>query len=155
MEITDIQEVLEIDQASFPNPWSKNAYEHEINQNLNSRPWVGIVKELDKEKIIAFAVFWNILDEVHIGTFAVHTDYRNFRIGSKFLEKLLSISKNEGMIRALLEVRESNLFAIRLYESFGFQMDGIRKRYYRDNGENAILMSTTLLENKHLDEFTK
>ena len=154
MEIPDIQKVLEIDQSSFPNPWSKNAYEYEINQNLNSRPWVGIVNENEKEKILAFAVFWNILDEVHIGTFAVHTGYRNLRIGSYFLGKLLSISKNEGMVRALLEVRESNSFAIRLYESFGFQIDGIRKKYYRDNRENAILMSASLLENKRLDEFT-
>lgn len=153
MELPDIQFVLEIDQASFPNPWSKNTYEYEINQNKNSRPWVASVKENNGEKILAFAVFWIVLDEVHVGTFAVHPNYRNFRIGTRFFGKLLSISKREGMARALLEVRETNHFAIKLYESFGFQIDGIRKKYYRDNGENAILMSASLLENNPLDEF--
>ena len=84
-----------------------------------------------------------------------HPNYRNFRIGTKFFGKLLSFSKKEGMVRALLEVRETNLFAIKLYESFGFQIDGIRKKYYRDNEENAILMSASLLENNHLDEVTE
>ncbi len=147
MTSSDIPMVLEIDLLSFPNPWPKNAYEYEIHQNPNSRPWIGSILDGGNEMICSFAVFWNIIDETHIGTIAVHPDYRNYGIGTKFLRELLSISKKEGMVRALLEVRESNLQAIKMYKKFGFEVDGIRKKYYRDNGENALLLSTSLITN--------
>lgn len=143
----DIPSVLEIDLLSFPNPWPKNAYEYEITHNPNSRPWIGSILDGDNETICSFAVFWNIVDETHIGTIAVHPDYRNQGLGTVFLRELLSISKKEGMVRALLEVRESNLQAIKLYKKFGFEVDGIRKKYYRDNGENALLLSAPLETN--------
>jgi len=143
----DIPSVLEIDLLSFPNPWPKNAYVYEINQNPNSRPWIGSIVIGENETICSFAVFWNIVDETHIGTIAVHPNYRNQGLGTVFLRKLLSISKNEGMVRVLLEVRESNLQAIKMYKKFGFKVDGIRKKYYRDNGENALLLSTSLETN--------
>jgi len=144
MKISDIPSVLEIDLLSFPNPWPRNAYEHEINKNPNSRPWVGSLISGGSEKICCFAVFWNIVDETHIGTIAVHPDYRNIGLGSFFLGELLSFSEKEGMVKALLEVRESNLQAITLYKKFGFEIDGIRKKYYRDNGENALLLSAPI-----------
>jgi ribosomal-protein-alanine N-acetyltransferase len=148
----DIPLVMQIDSLSFPNPWSRNSYEYELNQNENSRCWVGYFSAMNNENICAFAVFWNIIDEVHIGTIAVHPEYRNSRIGSLFLGKLLSYAKNEGMLHALLEVRQSNDYALKMYESLGFHTDGMRKNYYRDNGENAILMSAPLLGNLSLDE---
>ena len=143
----DIPSVLEIDLLSFPNPWPKNSYEYEINHNPNSRPWIGSIFDGEIETICSFAVFWNIVDETHIGTIAVHPDYRNRGLGTGILRELLLISKKEGMVRVLLEVRESNLHAIKMYKKFGFEVDGIRKKYYRDNGENALLLSSSLNTN--------
>lgn len=151
MTLSDIPSVMEIDNLSFPNPWPKHAFEYEITQNLNSRPWIGSIINDVEEIICAFAVFWNIIDETHIGTIAIHPDFRNLGLGVIFLRKLLLVSKEEGMIRALLEVRESNLLAIKLYKKFGFEIDGVRKKYYRDNGENALLMSTSLIKEKEWD----
>lgn len=145
MELKDIAEVRELDEISFPNPWPAHSYEFEIKENNNSRCWVVVTGE-EQETIVAMAVVWIIEDEAHIGTIAVHPAYRGIGLGEFFLSSILSDSYHAGARKGLLEVRQSNIVAQSLYSKFGFKKDGVRKRYYRDNGENAILMSGSLLD---------
>ncbi len=154
MELGDLEEVIEIDQLSFSNPWPKNAFRYEILENKNSACWVAEIEITGIAKIIAMAVLWNIVDEIHIGTIAVHPDQRNQAIGVRFLCHILAEARKEGMEKALLEVRQSNQKALNLYQKFGFKVDGIRKNYYHDNRENAILMSVSLVDNKYLDKLS-
>lgn len=144
MQEKDIDSVLKIDQLSFPNPWPKHSYEYEINQNDNSRAWVMELSSNQKKTIVAMAILWVVLDEVHIGTIAVHPDFRGLGFGEKFLTEILENAFNDGVIKAFLEVRRSNENAIKLYKKLGFIIDGIRKGYYRNNQEDALLMSCEL-----------
>jgi ribosomal-protein-alanine N-acetyltransferase len=137
----DIEQVVLIDEESFPNPWPKHSYHYEIKENTNSRAWVMEIDSGDKKEIVAMAVLWLVLDEVHIGTIAVHPNYRGFGLGKIFLSEMLERAFEEGVIKAFLEVRKSNEAAIHLYESLGFKIDGVRKGYYRDNREDALMMS--------------
>lgn len=140
----DLEQVVAIDQVSFSLPWPARSFQFELTDNPASRCWV---IELN-EKIVAMIVSWLILDELHIATIATHPEYRRQSIGRKLLLCALKSARDEGVVRAFLEVRESNQVAIDMYKSFGFVEDGRRKEYYKDNGEDAILM--TLNDLSHL-----
>ncbi len=99
------------------------------------------VNQGENKVIVAMAVLWLVLDEVHIGTIAVHPGYRGIGLGKIFLTEILEKAFEEGVIKAFLEVRKSNEAAIHLYQSMGFKVDGVRKEYYRDNREDALMMS--------------
>jgi [ribosomal protein S18]-alanine N-acetyltransferase len=86
-------------------------------------------------------VIWLILDEAHVGTMAVHPDYRQRHIGQRILAEALAHARLCGATQALLEVRKTNIAAQKLYLSFGFEVVGLRRRYYEDNGEDALLMT--------------
>lgn len=144
MIMSDIQFVQEIDQKSFPNPWPLNSYKYEIQENDNSRPWVIEKNDHDLVQICGMAVIWNIVDEAHLGTIAIHPDYRETGVGKMLLASILLSAIDDGMLTGFLEVRESNSSAINMYKSIGFKLDGVRKAYYQDNHENAILMSIAL-----------
>ena len=98
-------------------------------------------------------VLWLILDEAHIGTIAAHPDYRRLGIGARLLAQALLQASREGAAVSLLEVRRGNLAAQELYRRFGYQVDGVRKHYYRDNGEDAILMSLPDLQSAGRQQF--
>ncbi len=144
MIVDDIDQVIMIDQLSFPNPWPKHSYLYEINENKNSRPWVLEIIEQGQNRIAGMAVLWVVLDEVHIGTIAIHPDFRKKGLGKIFLTNILEQAFEEGVIKAFLEVRKSNIAAIQLYRELEFVIDGVRKEYYRDNNEDAYLMSCEL-----------
>ena len=144
MIMSDIQFVQEIDQKSFQNPWPLNSYKYEIQENENSKPWVIEKTDHDLARICGMAVIWNIVDEAHLGTIAIHPDYRETGVGKTLLASILLSAIDDGMLTGFLEVRESNRSAINMYKSIGFEIDGIRKAYYQDNNENAILMSIDL-----------
>jgi ribosomal-protein-alanine N-acetyltransferase len=97
------------------------------------------VAEVDG-RVIGMVVGWMLIDEMHIATIATHPDYRRQGIGSKLLLYTLLKSIDEGAKSSFLEVRESNLAAQEMYLKFGYERMGRRKRYYRDNDEDAILM---------------
>jgi [ribosomal protein S18]-alanine N-acetyltransferase len=86
-------------------------------------------------------VLWFIIDEAHVATIATHPDYRRQGIGEKILVHSLREAYAEGARRAFLEVRAHNEAAQSMYKKYGFVVDGVRPRYYRDNNEDAILMS--------------
>lgn len=164
MEWDDLPAVLLIDVMSFSLPWTLSAYTHEM-KNPNARPWVveaeldepltykapehytlePIEKKTGEQAIVAVAVVWMIVDEAHIATIAVHPAMRGRGVGRELLKTLLEQCAQDGAVSALLEVRAGNMTAQNLYKSFGFEEVGRRPRYYRDNFEDAILMTLSRL----------
>jgi ribosomal-protein-alanine N-acetyltransferase len=144
MKLDDIDAVQEVERASFPIPWPANAFRHELTQNKNAH--YIIAKEGDH--IVGYAGLWLSLDEAHITTFAVLPDYRRRKIGERMLLSLFDRAEKLGAEWLTLEVRASNLPAQRLYEKYGFRPAGIRRRYYSDNNEDAIIMWTDRLRDR-------
>ncbi|MCD6118394.1 ribosomal protein S18-alanine N-acetyltransferase [bacterium] len=137
MQVGDLDEVLEIEEYSFPTPWERRMYENDILVNENSRFYVALTSE---SEIAGYIGTWFILDECHIGTIAVKREYRRMGIGKKLLGYIAFKALEEKVLYIILEVRENNAAAITLYEDLGFKTVGRRKGYYRDTGEDAHLM---------------
>jgi ribosomal-protein-alanine N-acetyltransferase len=141
----DIDPVLAIDQASFALPWTKRSYRYDLTQNKAARMWVAESRiKGNTGAVIGMVVLWIILDEAHIGTIAVHPSFRRQGIGRMMLEKALGDALEDGVKIATLEVRRSNQIAQLMYTNLGFSIVGVRPRYYKDNGEDALLMTTEL-----------
>ena len=137
MIMDDLEQVVAIDQVSFSLPWPARSFQLELTDNPVSRCWV---VDLDG-RIVGMVVAWLIVDEIHIATIATHPDFRKQGIGKNLLAHTLRSAKEEGAVTSFLEVRESNDAALDLYRKFGFVESGRREGYYKDNGEDAILMS--------------
>jgi len=137
MTLDDVEQVVAIDQVSFSLPWPTSSFHFELTDNPASRCWVA---EADG-RVAAMLVAWFIVDEIHIATIATHPDFRRRGIGENLLLHVLQASKAEGALTSFLEVRESNGAAIAMYEKFGYVESGRREGYYKDNGEDAILMT--------------
>lgn len=146
MKLEDISQVHEIDVQSFSLPWPERSFRYELTENQTSRLWVAEIGDPGDARIVAMMVLWLILDEAHIGTIAVHSDYRRMGIGRKLLAHALLHAVDEGVASVFLEVRRSNHTAQSLYAQFGFTLDGIRPRYYQDTGEDALLLSLSGLQ---------
>ena len=142
MEIRDIDKVLKIERESFPSPWGKENFLYELMFNRFSHYFVA---EEDGE-VVGYIGAWIFLDETHIVTIATRGDRRGRGIGGKLLEEVLKLSREMGARRAFIEVREGNEIARRFYEKHGFKVYGKRFKYYRDTGEDAILMEKDLSE---------
>jgi ribosomal-protein-alanine N-acetyltransferase len=148
MRVEDLPAVHAIERASFDSPWPADAYRSELETNRLAQYLV--VRAADS--IIAYAGMWLMVDEAHIITFAVHPIWRRQRIGERLLLALLDLAEDAGANEATLEVRLSNLAARRLYEKFGFRPVGLRPRYYSDNGEDALIMTTNHLRDPGMRE---
>ena len=143
MTLEDVPAVHEIDTLSFSLPWPERSFRFELAENPVSRGWVA---EVDG-RIAAMLVLWFIVDEAHIATIATHPDLRRQGIGEQILLHALHAADAEGARRAFLEVRAGNVAAQAMYKKYGFIVDGLRPKYYRDNDEDAILMSLEGLNN--------
>ena len=136
LKLEHIDSVLKIDALSFPTPWSRESFEREIEINKFARY---VVAKKDGV-IIGYAGMWLILDEGHITNIAVHPEHRGIGAGNLLLEALIELCKLEQITSITLEVRKSNLVAQSLYTKYGFVEQGIRKGYYGDNKEDAVIM---------------
>jgi ribosomal-protein-alanine N-acetyltransferase len=134
--------VLAIENVSFPTPWSRTAFAHELLHN----DFAYYIVALEGKKVVGYAGMWRILDEGHITTLAVHPDYRRQNIGAALLNELLREGKRRGCTRMTLEVRPSNHAAQELYAKMGFVSHGRRPGYYSDTKEDAIIMWKDELE---------
>jgi [ribosomal protein S18]-alanine N-acetyltransferase len=146
MRLEDLDEVQRIEEASFTTPWPPNAYRSEL---LTNRLASYLVARADA-RIVAYGGMWLMVDEAHITTFAVHPAWRRQRIGERLLLAFLDLARDRHAREATLEVRLSNLAARRLYEKYGFRPVGLRPRYYSDNNEDALIMTTEPLDDPQL-----
>ena len=136
MRLSDVEAVSRIEAATFPRPWSESAFRQELERNVAARYLVA----LRGEEIVGYAGAWVILDESHITNIAVAEPWRGKGIGRELTGRLLWYLSNLGASYATLEVRVSNVPAIRLYEAYGFENMGIRKNYYERPTEDAFIM---------------
>jgi [ribosomal protein S18]-alanine N-acetyltransferase len=141
MRLDDVTAVHEIERLSFATPWPAYAFEQELRGNRLARYLVARAGET----VVAFAGLWLMVDEGHITTFGVHPDWRRQGIGRQLLLHLAELAVEIGAGHMTLEVRVSNLAAQALYRSFGFEVAGRRLRYYTDDGEDALVMTTPSL----------
>lgn len=136
MTLNDLHQVEEIEKKSFATIWSRNLYKKEITENSFAHYFT---MEKD-DKVIGFCGMWLVIDEVQITNIAVDPDYRGFGYGTLLFQHMLNVAIHQGAVGLSLEVRTTNLPAQRLYRKFGLEPAGIRKNYYTDNNEDAIVM---------------
>ena len=141
MTLDDIPAVHAIERSSFAVPWPDDASRSEIMTNRLA----SYVVARAGDAVIGFAGLWVMVDEGHITTFAVDPRWRRRGVGQRLLLALLELAGARRAREATLEVRLSNMPARRLYEKYGFRPVGIRPRYYSDNGEDALIMTTDAL----------
>lgn len=139
MVAADLEEVMAVERRAFRNPWSEDLFRRELCHD-----WSTILlasEERDgRPVVLGFVIYWLVHDEVHILNVAVDPPERRRGVARALLEELLDRGKAHGLALATLEVRKSNQPAIRLYEELGFRPVGVRKGYYVDEGEDAIVM---------------
>jgi ribosomal-protein-alanine N-acetyltransferase len=168
MLLGDIKEIMAIERQSFPLPWSANTYYHEISSNENShyivvrqkfyaQPasfWTRWIRrgEPQRAPVLGYGGFWLIVDEAHISTIATAPPWRGRGLGELLLLAMIEKGLSLGAHIITLEVRVSNSVAQNLYRKYGFVIVGRRKHYYRDNGEDAFIMTA---ENVRAPEYAQ
>lgn len=136
MQVEHLSSVLAIEAVSFPTPWTHRAYMGELTRNSFAHYFVGLIEG----EVIGYIGLWIMVDEAHITTIAVSPDYRGNRLAERFIEFSEEYSKVWGAEKMILEVRVSNEAAQKVYKRMGFHAIGLRKQYYRDTLEDAIVM---------------
>ena len=143
----DIENVIQIEEEAYgKHHWAKSSFYDEMSNNL-ARYYTA--KTLNGE-IVGYAGAWHIIDEGHITTIAVKKEFLRNHIGEAIIQRIIEDCYKQGIKYLTLEVRVSNIAAIKLYEKYGFQSLGTRKGYYQDNNEDALIMWT---ENIFYDKF--
>ncbi len=132
----DARQIAEVEKACFSTPWSYESLKHDITENKLA---LYMAAEYGG-KICGYAGLWKIIDEGHITNVAVSPEYRRKHIARSLLEALMAEAAKQGIERFTLEVRTENEAAKKLYAGLGFLEAGIRKGYYEDNGEDALIM---------------
>jgi len=148
MTVDDLAAVQEIERESFTTPWPPHAYRSELENNRLAHYIVARHGDL----VVGFAGIWLMVDEAHITTFAVRKTWRRQGVGERLLIALLALAEARGAHEATLEVRPSNHPARRLYEKYGFALVGLRPRYYSDDNEDALIMTTDQLDGRQMRE---
>lgn len=136
---SDAKELAMLDLKCFSVPWSEESFFREAKNPIANY----VIARID-DKIVGYAGFWAVADEGQITNIAVLEEFRRQKIAHKMLLELIEKAKEKGIKTLSLEVRESNLAAINLYIGFDFKKVGIRKNYYKNPTENAVLMDFTL-----------
>ncbi len=139
MTMEDCERVAAIEAVSFSVPWSLRAFTETVEKH-NFRYYVAE----EKGEILGYCGFLYVLDEAEIPNVCVKSSARRLGIGRQMMSVLMEEAKKLGISVLYLEVRESNMAARKLYESLGFVENGIRKNFYEQPTEHAILMSRTL-----------
>ncbi|MBM7707117.1 ribosomal-protein-alanine N-acetyltransferase [Chryseomicrobium aureum] len=137
MTLDDVDAVWELEKEAFPTPWSREAF---VNEMLANRFAYYIVGENQASEVIAFCGMWLVTDECHITNVAVTTCARGNGFGEALMREAIRVTRENGGRVMTLEVRVSNDTAQNLYRKLGFQEGGIRKNYYTDTHEDALVM---------------
>ena len=133
---SDLDDIYELDVQTFAMPWSKEALSYDILENDNA---FVIVAEYEGE-FAGYADIWTVLDEADLNSIAVRVDFRRKGIGDAIILAMTEMLSANGVATINLEVRVSNMPAIKLYKKYGFKECGVRPGYYLDNGEDALIM---------------
>ena len=156
MQLTDVAAVLAIDALSFPTPMKESLWRHELTENklahyqvLEKRLTAEGAEDAEKRSIIGFSGYWLLGDEVHVSTIAIHPEQRGKQLGEFLLLNMLFLAYSHPACLVTLEVRQSNIIAQQLYAKYNFAVVGERPRYYKDTGEDAILMTAAPLNGRY------
>jgi [ribosomal protein S18]-alanine N-acetyltransferase len=175
MQLDDLEGVMVVERSCFSMPWPASAFRYDLTQNNHAHYVVVAQREAggaltDGEgtaswwqrfwrgdtgrpsRILAYGGFWCLVDEAHIANIAVAPTWRGRGLGELMLVSMLDDGVTQGMQTATLEVRVSNGIAQNLYRKYGFEIVGRRKRYYSDNYEDALIMSTGILISSHYQQ---
>ena len=136
MKIMHLDQVTAIENSCFTTPWSCQSFVYELSQNSFAHYIVALLEN----KVVGYAGMWVIMDEAHVTNVAVHPDYRGQRIGYSLMQQMLVRAALRGAAKMTLEVRSTNESAKRLYTQLGFKESGVRKGYYEDTKDDAIIM---------------
>ncbi|RYL87873.1 ribosomal-protein-alanine N-acetyltransferase [Sporolactobacillus sp. THM7-4] len=136
MTLGDIDQVMIVEHSAFDVPWSREAFENELINNRFATYFVADYGGV----VIGYCGVWVIVDEAHVTNLAVLSGYRGFKVGETLLRKVMLFARMNHAKTISLEVRVSNDVAKNLYRKFGFCAGGIRKNYYSNNGEDALVM---------------
>jgi [ribosomal protein S18]-alanine N-acetyltransferase len=140
MTVDDLDQVMEVEVNSFTIPWSREAFFNELTKNQFAQY---LIVEVD-QKVVGYCGVWIIIDEAHITNIALLPEYRGLKLGEALMGKVMELARAMGALRVTLEVRVSNERAQNLYRKFGFEEGAIRKQYYTDNMEDALVMWVNL-----------
>ena len=140
MSIAHVEAVHAIELESFSIAWSKQSFVQELTKNKLA--FYFVAKDVDgkTDKVVGYAGLWHVVTEGHVTNVAVAPACRGKGIGSMLVERILAFAVEKDMIGVTLEVRVGNKAALSLYKRHGFLSAGIRKNYYTDTGEDAIVM---------------
>ena len=137
----DLDAVLEVEATSFTNPWTREMYLREMeNPRVSYIHVLRIRGGADEGTVAGFCSFWRVFDELHINNLAIKPEYRGCGMGTALLEHAMGVAARLGARRATLEVRRSNDAARRIYERLGFEFAGVRRNYYTNPTEDALML---------------
>ncbi len=141
MEERDVSEVVKLEKEIFPFPWLKEGFLYRLGDPEFNVSLVGFIQN----ELVAYTVSYIVYDELHFDNLAVRKNFRKIKVGEILLWLTLKIGKEKKCLWSFLEVRKGNTPAINLYKKFGFEKVGVRKNYYREENEDALLMSKSIL----------
>jgi ribosomal-protein-alanine N-acetyltransferase len=137
LKLRDLSAIDEIERTSYPTPWSRSMFAGELAKP--SSICLGAI-DVDANRLVGYLIISRYVDAWHVMNIAVANDYRRQGIATRLMERLFEVTSGDGRRGYTLEVRVSNEAAIRLYESLGFKARGVRRGYYTDNREDALIM---------------
>lgn len=143
MKEEDLPEVLSIENVSFSTPFTENLFRMELKLNVAH---LYVVRR--DGNVAGYIDYWRVGPEMHLITIAVHPDWRKHKIGSILVEFMLEDARKNSVEQVSLDVRPSNEAAISLYRKFGFEKTGLRKGYYQNNNEDALVLGLSLTSPK-------
>jgi ribosomal-protein-alanine N-acetyltransferase len=145
MRLRDVPAVVAIERQVFASPWPASAFEYELSHNPLSHyhvlRWATPHGAVSLPSLMGYGGYWLAVDEAHVGTLAVHPQWRGRGLGELLFCAMVREAREAGAATLTLEVRESNLAARGLYAKYGLAVMGRRRGYYTDNGEDALIMT--------------
>ncbi|MBI2082959.1 MAG: ribosomal protein S18-alanine N-acetyltransferase [Deltaproteobacteria bacterium] len=134
-KVEDLEEILSIERVSFPNPYTLKLFQMELYLDI-----AHLLIAKKQGRVVGYIDFWHVGPEIHLVNIAVHPEYRRHGIGESLMRTMVSYGEGNHVEEIYLDVRVSNKGAIALYEKYGFKTSSVRKAYYKDNNEDALVM---------------
>jgi len=140
--INHLNEILDIEKIVFTKPWTREQLKNDLVLSTNSENWV----YMEDQQVVGYILGCKVMDEFYLNNIAVHSDFQRRHIGRSLIEHVKNHLQSQNIQRIYLEVSEKNISTQQLYESMGFQKEGLRRDYYA-KGEHAFLYHLNLVDN--------